>query len=154
LEFIRNHYEAELSTAEEYIVRVKQILSRIGKSIRQSEHVETVQGKRGRKPNVAVKRKESIKRGSTSSSVSTTLSKNIKRRGRPKKNVPTPESSQVLEPIKKETKISLKPKGGNSKKVVKKALQTIIPAKKTALKPKVKPLAVPTEEANQLPKKV
>lgn len=54
LNFIRNHYEAELSDAETYIKQVKEILNKLGKSPTAEDIIIKEVKKRGPKPKTVV----------------------------------------------------------------------------------------------------
>jgi hypothetical protein len=154
LEFIRNHYGAELVAAEEYIKQVKEILIKIGKSPTLEETIEIVPKKRGRKAKVkVVEFKEPKKRGrKPKAAVPTPVAELPKKRGRKPKAVPTPEKAEltVATPVAKKgtKKVTPKPKKTTAKpKVTKKAVIKKVP--------KVNPIteAVPTSEVKQAPKK-
>ena len=136
LDFMRQQYSEELANAEKYIEQIKEVLRKIGGSVKltKEELVENEpkqRKKRGRKSQVkVVEPKEPKKRGrKPKAALPTPIVQPPKRRGRqPKLSVPTPEQveSAVPTPV--------------AKKGTKKA--TPKPKKKIAPKPKIAKPAV------------
>ena len=160
LEFMRQQYKEELTSAEKYIEQIKDVLRKIGGSVKptKEELVEKEpkqRKKRGRKAKVkVVEPREPKKRGrKPKATVPTPVVEPPKRRGRKPKSVPTPEKAEstVSTPVLKKgtKKVTPKPK----KKI---AVKPKV-AKKAAIKkaPKVAPSpeVVPATEAKQAPKK-
>lgn len=110
LNFIRNHYEAELTDAEAYIKQVKEILHKMGKSPTVEEIIVKEVKKRGPKPKLIAK----------------TAPKVPKKRGRPpkvsmpareEKSVPVPQVKAASDPKKSITKkIIRRRRSGNKRR--------------------------------------
>ena len=160
LVFMRQQYSEELASAEKYIEQIKEVLKKIGGSVKpdKEELVEKEpkqRKKRGRKPKVkVVEPKEPKKRGrKPKAALPTPVVEPPKKRGRKPKAVPTTEKAEsaVATPVTKKgtKKVTLKPK----KKIAPKPKI----AKTTVIKkvPKVTPSPepVPTTEVKQAQKK-
>jgi hypothetical protein len=162
LEFMREQHSEELASAEKYIEQIKEVLRKIGGSVKPDKEEPTEKEpkqrkKRGRKTKVKVIEPKEPKKRGRPKTVPTGESKTVlsqKRRGRkPKAVVPTLEKAEsaIATPIAKRNikKVTPKPrrKIATKPKVAKKAV-----IKKT---PKVAPSpeAVPSQEAKPALKK-